>query len=101
MWIRLRQAETLRSSLHYLCLLGLFFFVGFRYKVGCDWAGIWSFLTRHAIHTIETTALPQNEVAFWAINKLLSDFALEYPYINVIAAWLFFLGLHVLAKTPA
>jgi hypothetical protein len=93
-----RQAGVARNTLYYVWLLGLFFFVGFRYKVGCDWGGYLVIFESARYHTIAPTALQQSEVAFWAINRLLNDFELEYPYVNVIAAGLFFLGLHAVAR---
>lgn len=87
-----RRNVSFRRALYYFCLIGLFLFVGFRYKVGCDWSGYLNIfeLARH-----ETRG---SEVAFWYVNKLLHYFELEYPYINIVAAFVFFLGLHALAK---
>ena len=87
-----RRNVSFRRALYYFCLIGLFLFVGFRYDVGCDWSGYLNIfeLARH-----ETRG---SEVAFWYVNKLLHYFELEYPYINIVAAFVFFLGLHALAK---
>jgi hypothetical protein len=93
-----RGDDSLRKALYYICLLGLFFFVGFRYEVGCDWTGYLSIFNVARYRTMAQTTLQSSEAAFWAINKLLNDFELEYPYINVIASAIFFLGLHALAK---
>jgi hypothetical protein len=41
---------------------------------------------------------PRSEVSFWFVNRYLHYFELDYPYINVIAALGFFVGLHALAK---
>jgi hypothetical protein len=92
-----RGKHSLRNSLYYVCLLGLFVFVGFRYKVGCDWAGYF-FIFQDASRLEWANMAEQPEAAFWAANKLLQDFEFEYPYINLIASTGFFLGLHVLAK---
>jgi hypothetical protein len=75
--------------------LGCFFFVGFRYRVGCDWAGYLNIfeLARH----YETPA-NATEQSFWIVNRLLHYFDLEYPFINVIASGVFFLGLDGLAR---
>ena len=72
--------------------MGLFLFVAFRYKVGCDWTG-YLIIFESAHHE-----KPQSEIAFWELNRLLHYFELDYPYINVIAALGFFAGLHALAK---
>ena len=84
---------SLRRALYLFCLVGLFLFAAFRYHVGCDWTG---YLNIFEIARDHDTA--HSEVAFWYVNKLLHYFELQYPYINVIAAALFFLGLHALAK---
>ena len=88
---------SVRNTLYYICLFGLFVFVGFRYKVGCDWGGYLVIFTA-ADRSEDFSEAPSSEVAFWAVNKLLHYFELEYPYINVISSAAFFLGLHVLAK---
>jgi hypothetical protein len=87
-----RGNASFRWTLYFLCLVGLFLFAGFRYEVGCDWSGYLNIfeLTRHESG--------KSEIAFWYANKLLHYFDLEYPYINVLAALVFFLGLHALAK---
>jgi hypothetical protein len=88
---------SVRNNLYYVCLLGLFIFVGFRYKVGCDWGGYLQIFNDTGRREAPDEARP-TEAAFWAANKLLHYFELEYPYINVISSAAFFLGLHVLAK---
>jgi hypothetical protein len=87
------KKSSLRNALYYFCLLGLFFFVGLRYKVGCDWNGY--LVIFNAAKYSQTSEI---EPAFWAINKLLHYFELEYPYINIITSACFFLGFHALAK---
>jgi hypothetical protein len=84
-----------RNALYYVCLFGLFFFVGFRYRVGCDWLG---YLSIFEAAGNSLTAEAKSEPAFWAVNRLLHYFELEYPYINVITSACFFVGLHALAK---
>jgi len=90
-----RGSASQRNALYYVCLVGLFFFVGFRYRVGCDWQGYLNIfeLVRHSEAPLNNT-----EIGFWAVNRLLHDFGLEYPYINVIASGAFFLGLNSLAR---
>ena len=86
-----------RVALYYLCLVGLFFFVGFRYKVGCDWDGYLNIFNTTRRHTLEMS-LQTGEPAFDAVNVFLHYYELEYPYINVIASAGFFLGLNALAR---
>jgi hypothetical protein len=87
-----RRNGSLRAALYYICIAALFFFAGFRYHVGCDWSGYLN-IFELALHK-----RAQSEVAFWTANWLLHYFELDYPYINVIAALAFFLGLDALAK---
>jgi hypothetical protein len=87
-----RRNNSLRNALYYLCLGVLFLFVAFRYKVGCDWPGYLN------IFELTRGEKPQSEIGFWLANRLIHYFELDYPYINVIAAVGFFVGLHVLAK---
>ena len=86
-----------RVALYYLCLVGLFFFVGFRYKVGCDWDGYLNIFQITELQTLDD-ALQRDEPGFGAANLFLHYYELEYPYINVIASGAFFLGLNALAR---
>ena len=86
-----------RVALYHLCLVGLFFFVGFRYKVGCDLDGYLNIFNTTRRHTLEMS-LQTGEPAFDAVNVFLHYYELEYPYINVIASAGFFLGLNALAR---
>ena len=88
-----RSNASLRLSLYWLSLAGLFVFSAFRYRVGCDWTG---YLNIYDLARNSETA--RSEIAFWYINRLLHDFDLDYPYVNVIAAVVFFLGLNALAR---
>lgn len=88
-----RTNASSRNWLYYICFVGLFFFVGFRYKVGCDWSG---YLNIFALARAQYK--PASEASFWALNKFIRYFELDYPFINVIAAIGFFAGLHALAK---
>lgn len=90
--------RSLRNVLYYTCLLGLFVFVGFRYKVGCDWAAYLLIFQEARHHEAPSGGAGSIEYAFWDANRLLHYFALEYPYINVLSSAVFFLGLHALAR---
>jgi hypothetical protein len=92
-----RGRPSNRVAFYYLWLVGLFFFVGFRYEVGCDWSGYLS-IFRQAKYQTLVDALQRSERGFWAANVFLHYFGLEYPYINVIASGAFFLGLNALAR---
>jgi EpsG family len=91
-WVS-RTDASVRRALYGLCLIGLFLFAGFRYRVGCDWTGYLN------IYDMARTSLSvRSEVSFWYLNRLLHSLDLEYPFINVIAALVFFAGLHALAR---
>jgi hypothetical protein len=65
--------------------------------VGCDWSGYLNIFELQRYATLED-ALNKSEPAFWAVNDFLHAYSLEYPYINVFAAAVFFVGLHALAR---
>lgn len=87
----------MRRLLYGVCIIGLYFFVGFRYEVGCDWSGYENIFELQRYESIGDS-LGKSEPAFWAANALLHYYGLEYPYINVIASGAFFLGFHALAR---
>jgi len=92
------QAAALEESRALLpMLVGLFFFVGFRYKVGCDWDGYLNIFQGTRYRTL-LDSLEQGEPAFDVVNVFLHYYELEYPYVNVIASAGFFLGLNALAR---
>jgi EpsG-like putative glucosyltransferase len=90
-----RRSRSLREVLYYICLLGLFIFSAFRYHVGCDWPG---YLNIFKLSENKQITWQTREAGFWIANQLLHYYELDYPYINVIAATFFFIGLHALAK---
>lgn len=89
-----RGNRSLRNQLYYVWIFGLFLFVGFRYRVGCDWGGYLAIFETSRIYETSSTT----EQAFWRLNSLLHYLQLDYPYINVISSGLFFIGLHQIAK---
>jgi hypothetical protein len=86
-----------RTAFYYMCLTGLFVFVGFRYEVGCDWSGYEIIFEAQRYETFADTAL-RSEPAFGLLNAIVHYSGLEYPYINVFSSAAFFLGFHALAK---
>ena len=86
-----------RGVLYYFFLFLLFIFVAFRFRVGCDWDGyymnwIW------AKNLTLAQALENTEPAHWTIIVLFQQWGIPYPFINVVAASIFFLGLNSLAR---
>src|SRR6266852_2356121 len=86
-----------RKVIYAIALIFLFLFVGFRYEVGCDWKG-YEFLFDAARYWTMDDSLQGSEPAFSIIVYLLNYSDLDYPYINVISAAIFFIGLCVLAR---
>jgi hypothetical protein len=78
-------------------LIFLFVFVGFRYEVGCDWRG-YALIFDDARYLTIGESLQNSEAAFSIANYLLNYYELDYPYINVISAAFFFIGLCALAR---
>lgn len=91
-----RGEEQLRRLLYGLFLLLLIVFAAFRYKVGCDWGG---YLVIYDAAWGETLAnvFTGREPLFAAANILLNQYEFDYPYINLIAAVVYFFGFHRLA----
>lgn len=83
-----------------LVCFGLFLFVGFRWQVGCDWTGYLNIfeITRQA--SIDEI-LNAREPGFGLLNLLIHAFELDYFWINVASAALFFIGLYFFAKREA
>jgi hypothetical protein len=86
-----------RKVIFAVALIFLFVFVGFRYEVGCDWNN-YALIFDSARYSTIDDSLQAREFAFSIINYLLNYYDLDYPYINVISAAIFFLGLCLLAR---
>jgi hypothetical protein len=86
-----------RRFFYLLWLFVLFIFAGFRLEVGCDWDGYENIFER--LRYVDfLDAAQEREPLFALANTLLHSYDLEYPYINVISSFIFFLGMHRLAK---
>ncbi len=75
----------------------IFAFVAFRYEVGCDWFGYAGHF-EYTRYWDASYALEKREPAYWWLIVQLHAFGFEYPYLNVLMAIPFFLGLVALAK---
>lgn len=75
----------------------LFLYSAFRFEVGCDWTG---YLNQFQyLNLTPVLELWQQSEPLWsAIIILLNHFDLPYPWLNVIASAIFFLGVHSLAR---
>jgi hypothetical protein len=86
-----------RKVIFAIALIFLFVFVGFRYEVGCDWNS-YALLFDTARYSTIDESLQGSEPGFSIANYLLNYYELDYPYINVISAAFFFIGLCALAR---
>ena len=92
-----KDQPDVRRFFYLLWLFVLFIFAGFRLEVGCDWDGYKNIFERLRYVDVFDAA-QQREPLFSLANTLLHHYELEYPYINVICSFIFFLGMHRLAK---
>ncbi len=88
---------ALRRRFYFLAIIVLGVFVGFRYEVGCDWYGYLNIYEVQRTRAIETV-FQQREPLFGLANQLLHAFEIDYPYINLIASLVFFVGFNQLAR---
>ena len=78
-------------------LLGLFAFAAFRFEVGCDWSGYYNqFLIFGS--TPLAGLIDQAEPLWTGIIALQGRLGLDYPWLNVAAAAIFFVGVHRMAR---
>lgn len=89
--------QAQRKIYYYLIIFILFIFSAFRYKVGCDWVGYDNMYT-HLSEIDWYYIISKSSILFWTVSKVMRDFNIPYPFINVITSLIFFLGIHVLAR---
>ena len=89
--------HDVRRFFYLLWLFVLFIFSGFRLDVGCDWDG-YKNIFEQLRYVDVFDAVQQREALFALANAFLHRYDLDYPYINVICSFIFFFGLHRLAK---
>lgn len=88
---------TRRGAPYFAALLGLIVFSGFRYEVGCDFTGYlinWNMMAGQTL----TSAISMTEPAHWAMIVLLRQAGLDYTYLLVVAAIIFFLCFNAFAR---
>ncbi|MDU8946139.1 EpsG family protein [Ovoidimarina sediminis] len=92
------QGRDVRNALYWIVLIGMFLFSGYRYEVGCDWTG---YLFHWEVWGPELGLNPWefHEPAYWVILDYIKANNLPYTYINLVTSAIFFLGLHVMART--
>lgn len=85
-----------RQVLYWLLLVGLFVFAGFRFEVGCDWSGYAN--NFYATFDSFSSAFSRRNSGHWSVIHFLHENGLPYYALNVIAAAIFFIGFHALAR---
>jgi hypothetical protein len=82
----------------YGLLLGVVFvFSAFRYEVGCDWTG---YLNQYDVFGSLTfaEAVATREPLWTVLIGVQVKLGVPYPWLNVISSFMFFYGIHQLAK---
>lgn len=89
--------ERLRNQLYPYLLILLFAFVAFRFNVGCDWSGYLNQFRIQGASTLQES-LENLEPLWWLMMGGIHWLDLPYPWVNVAAASIFFVGVHFLAR---
>jgi len=93
-----RNSRTLRRQAYKWVLFGLYIFVAFRYQVGCDWTGYeHNYNLNFASYLSFRELLEVGEIGHWYLIYVVNALGLEYHYINVVYALIFFFGFNKLA----
>lgn len=85
-----------REQIYNATLVGLFLFSAFRYQVGCDWTGYLNQFEQAS--TDWSYILSSSAPIWWFFLGWVKELGLIYPIMNVISSFIFFAGIHVLAK---
>jgi hypothetical protein len=83
---------------YWFFLIFLFFFCAFRWDVGCDFRSYENHFLHKAWFMDFTDALSVSEPAYWATQIWLREIGLNWAWINVLSAIVFFMGIHALAR---
>lgn len=92
------RAVRMRGQLYIPLLVALFLFSAFRFEVGCDWTG---YLNQYFVYgsILFSEVWTQQREALWvSLFTLQTWLDLPYPWINVFSSFIFFIGLHAMAR---
>lgn len=78
-------------------LIALFLFSAFRFQVGCDWLGYLNEFTVYGAFSVPDL-LEERQPLWVSVFMLQNLLDLPYPWINVFSAFIFFWGMHSLAR---
>ena len=87
-----------RLALYFVMLVGLFLFVGLRFRVGCDWGNYLGHYNGQGQFMAFEDAAAQSEPAYWLLLVSVIKLELPYPWLNIATAAIFFTGLHAVAR---
>lgn len=96
--LALANAIRMRGQPYLPLLIALFLFSAFRFEVGCDWSG---YLNQYLIYSelsLAAALVQPREILWISIFTLQSWLELPYPWINVFSSFIFFVGLHAMAR---
>lgn len=96
--LALRYSPSIRNPTYAVVLVLLFAFVAFRLEVGCDWPGYLNQFRYAQSHEVVSAVSEFRDPFWWLLISEIRDFGLTYPWLNVAAAILFFLGVHFFAS---
>ena len=86
-----------RKAIFYLCLAGLFVFVAFRFRIGCDWRNYLGHYEQQSPFLQFDEVLTRSEPGYWLLVFELVRLDLPYVYLNIAAAAVFFLLIRSLS----
>lgn len=93
----LKGQPRTRAQVYPIVLFALFLFSAFRFEVGCDWSGYYYQYQAQAYSSF-SPGQKLGEPLWWAMIEGIQWLGLPYPWLNVVASAIFFLGVHVLAR---
>ena len=84
-------------KLYFFVSFALFLFIAFRFETGCDW---WGYFNQYRTQGSLTfyAAIEDPEPIWNLILHFQMAFDIPYPWLNVLSAAVFFLGVHQIAK---
>jgi hypothetical protein len=94
----LRNKPAHGQRLYPIAFVLLFLFCAFRFEVGCDWLGYRNQFYRWELFELVDEGSRYRDPLWWMLIGNLNRAGLNFTWLNVVAAMIFFAGLHVLAR---
>ena len=83
--------------LYFVVSFTLFLFIAFRFETGCDWSGYFNQYQTQGSRSFYA-AIEDPEPIWNLILHFQTALDIPYPWLNVLSAAVFFLGVHHIAK---